>query len=218
MAEYTHISWRGVTLNQRTADMIAYVEKRLGKRLQILQGSYHKGVSASAGVHDGGGAVDVNAYSSGLKPDEIVLAMRKAGFAAWHRKTIPGLWGEHIHAVAIGDSEMSPAASLQILEYRAGQNGLANRGPDDGPRVTIRTWEQVKPVTGRRHILRRGSKYRSEVRDVQLALNRKAQTTVVAVDGVFGAEMLVAVKRFNARRKVWPTGVVWRRTLKNLGL
>ena len=94
-----YVYYRGKRLNQRTIDMIERVEKRLGYKLEIMQGSYNAGgVSASAGTHDGGGVIDVRA---GSDYKNKVLQMRKTGFAAWYRPYRPGVWPAHIHAVAI---------------------------------------------------------------------------------------------------------------------
>src|SRR5689334_19076486 len=91
----------GVVLNQRTLNMLECAENRLGYKLHVVQGSYNAGgVSASAGTHDGGGALDVSPTDH---PGKVVLALREVGFAAWHRVPSQGPWAEHIHAIAIGD-------------------------------------------------------------------------------------------------------------------
>lgn len=161
MSQYTILTIRpGVKLNQRTARMLADVERRLGYKLTITQGSWNPGkVSASAGVHDKGGAVDV---APGTNPAAVVLAMRRVGFAAWHREAIPGLWGEHIHAVAIGDKTLSWQAVQQVIAYRAGRNGLADNKPDTGPRVKIRLWELVRRIVAVRLAIRDLEKWRRD--------------------------------------------------------
>ena len=107
------------------------VEKALGYPLTIVQGSFNPGgVAASAGVHDGGGAVDLSAWDHENK----VREMRRVGFACWYRPTIPGLWNAHCHAVLMGDKLLSPAAKVQVGEYLRGEDGLADHRPDDGPR------------------------------------------------------------------------------------
>ncbi|MGH3498430.1 MAG: hypothetical protein ACRDP1_13295, partial [Nocardioidaceae bacterium] len=117
-----------VTVNVRTEMMLHAAEKRLGYQLTVIQGSYNAGgVSASAGTHDGGGAVDLAPYDWANK----VRAMRSIGFAAWHRPAIPGLWGEHIHCIAIGDIDLSPAAAQQVHDYFNGLDGLAGEAHDN---------------------------------------------------------------------------------------
>src|ERR671926_459425 len=97
---------QGKTLNKRTYDMLKLAEKRLGYDLTIVQGSYHRGVGASAGTHDGGGVVDLAPWDYQRK----VRVLRGVGFAAWYRAPLAGVWPAHIHAVAIGDPELAPAA------------------------------------------------------------------------------------------------------------
>ena len=126
---YERVTWRGKTLNRRTVAMLEEVERLLGHELYLFQGSYNSGgVSASAGTHDGGGAVDVWCYS--LPPERVVHVMRQVGFAAWYRTPIPGLWGAHVHAIAVGDREMSSGAAAQVNDYRNGRDGLASHRTD----------------------------------------------------------------------------------------
>jgi len=140
---------RGVQLNNRTLEMLEITELRSLDRLGIIplslaQGSYHPGVSVSGGTHDGGGALDVRVVDrlTQSQVDSVVWALRKTGFAAWHRLPSQGDWPEHIHAIAIGDKEMSSAAAQQVIDYRNGLNGLANKGPDDGPKVDYTIYRQ----------------------------------------------------------------------------
>ena len=127
---YERTTVRGKTLDQLTHYALLAVEHRLGYRplsLDVLQGSYNPGgVGASAGTHDGGGAVDLTP----LEWQHKVRALRAVGFAAWHRPAIPGLWGEHVHAVLIGNDKLSPAAQAQVRDYREHRNGLADHAPD----------------------------------------------------------------------------------------
>lgn len=122
---YTRTTYDGERVNQRTKDMLNTAAAIYGSALPITQGSYNAGgVAASAGTHDGGGVVDV-----GLTSASAVLALRKAGFAAWQRTPAEG-FAYHIHCVAIGDREMSPSAKDQITSYFNGRNGLANNAKD----------------------------------------------------------------------------------------
>lgn len=143
MAE-TRVVWRGKRLNTRTVAMLTELEKRLGHQLVLSQGSYNTGgVIASAGTHDGGGAVDI--HIDGIATTErkrIVLYARQLGFFASLRNPDQGKWPWHIHMIAAGDPELSRGAAFQIAEYRRGHNGLANRGSDDGPAgYRMMTWE-----------------------------------------------------------------------------
>jgi peptidoglycan hydrolase-like protein with peptidoglycan-binding domain len=134
-------------VNLRTKHMLIAAAHKLGPkcRFSLYQGSYHPGTGASAGTHDGGGAADINPnLLCGKHVRRAVRALRQVGFAAWNRPTIPGLWVHHIHAIAISDPDMAPAAQAQIWDYYHGMNGLTGHGPDTGPKVPKRTWEQYK--------------------------------------------------------------------------
>ena len=124
---YTLTTHDGKTVDELTHQALLECERRLGYELTIVQGSYNKGkVGASAGTHDGGGVVDLAPWDWQHK----VHVLRAVGWAAWHRPAIPGLWGEHIHAVLIGNVKMSPSAANQVVAYRNGRNGLADNAPD----------------------------------------------------------------------------------------
>jgi hypothetical protein len=120
-------SWGGVTVNQRTADMLN-MAIALGASFSATQGSFSTGVAASAGTHDGGGVVDLVPTGDGN-----VGALRAVGFAAWNRGAAYGSpsFSDHIHAVALGDPTVSPGAAAQVMSYLAGGNGLADGGPDN---------------------------------------------------------------------------------------
>jgi hypothetical protein len=130
-APYARTTRRGHTLDNLTDYALLAVEEELGYRprsLDVLQGSYNAGgVGVSAGTHDGGGAVDLSPANAAEK----VHALRKVGFAAWHRTPIPGVWVEHVHAVLIGNAKLSPAAAAQVVDYRNHRDGLAGNGPDN---------------------------------------------------------------------------------------
>jgi hypothetical protein len=140
----------GVTINRRTNRMKkaagAILRGSFRCTLDVVQGSYNAGgVSASAGTHDGGGAMDISVKRGcGLHKAATVAALRRVGFAAWYRPTIPGTWEEHIHAIAISDSDLSSGAAAQVADYWFGRDGLAGHGPDTGPQVPKTTWEQFR--------------------------------------------------------------------------
>lgn len=138
--DYTRIEANGQTLNQRTLAILAHAQELYGGEIEltgyaITQGSYSDAVSASFGTHSGGGAVDLSVLRretytvlwDDLEP--LIRALRAAGFAAWVRE-----YGElyadspiHIHAIAIGDQELSTAAEEQLTGeagYFRGYNGL----------------------------------------------------------------------------------------------
>ena len=129
-AKYHVIWFRGVKVNIRTLVMIQRAEAimhmlRGPSRLSFSQGGYHRGVGASAGTHDGGGAIDVRCsyYSTSYADLKIVKALRMAGFAAWRRGYFDGL-PPHIHCIAIGDRSASWSAKYQVREFFRGGDGL----------------------------------------------------------------------------------------------
>jgi hypothetical protein len=139
----------GVVLNWRTVEMLEVAEMHYLDQLGIVplrlaQGSYTTAVAASGGTHAGGGALDVSVRN--LTTDQrksVVWALRKQGFAAWLRTPAQG-FVYHIHAIAVGDHEMSAAAAQQVVWYKQGLNGLwpPHQGPDDGPRVAWTEYRQ----------------------------------------------------------------------------
>ena len=112
--------------------------------LVVEQGSYSPGNDpTSAGTHDGGGAVDIDAEAlTSAQRTTLVTALRRVGFAAWLRNPSQDDWPWHIHGIAVNDTDLSTAAQKQVGMYYLGRNGLAGNGPDDGPQVTKVTWEQ----------------------------------------------------------------------------
>lgn len=141
----TRVPFEGVTLDTRTRDMFTRVRWKLELPLSLSQGSYSN-ATASAGTHSGGGALDVRAATlTAEQRARVVLALRQVGFAAWLRTPSQGDWPYHIHAIAIGTPDLSAAARDQVVDYKAGRNGLANNGPDDGPRGYVdMTWEKYE--------------------------------------------------------------------------
>ncbi len=138
--EYARIEVNGWVLNQRTYAMLQHAAALYGGELEIFgyhitQGSYHDNGSASFGTHLGGGAVDLSVMRKGTYTvlwedvEPLVHALRAAGFAAWLRD-----YGElspdspyHIHAIAIGDQELSQAAQDQLtgpFGYFRGYTGV----------------------------------------------------------------------------------------------
>jgi cell wall-associated NlpC family hydrolase len=136
---YGLTEYSGHTVDNITHAALDAAAKKFGGGLRVIQGSYNAGgVAASGGTHDGGGVVDVAPANGDW--EGAVTALRKVGFAAWIRN-LPGHGqvgsGAHIHAVLIGNKEMSPAARLQVNSYMHNDNGLAGSAPDDGPRQFV---------------------------------------------------------------------------------
>ena len=141
-------NWHGVTLDTRSAAMMDEVARLCpGVPITPTQGSW-SGADASAGTHSGAGAIDIAAANlPQAQRDQIILAMRRVGWAAWHRTPDQSDWPHHIHGVSMGEPGLSPQAYDQTRDYLAGRNGLASNAPDDGPRdfdhVGI-TWEEYR--------------------------------------------------------------------------
>lgn len=138
--DYTRLEVNGSTINQRTFAMLTHAQELYGGEIEIngyaiTQGSYSTAVTASFGTHAGGGAVDLSVLRQGTYTvlwddiEPLIHALRAAGFAAWLRE-----YGElyadspiHIHAIAIGDQELSVPAQDQLTGeagYFRGFSGL----------------------------------------------------------------------------------------------
>lgn len=145
------VQWRGVTLDERTAAMCAELARITGPiQVTPVQGSFRPSSSYSASTHSGAGAVDISIrwlpYAQRIR---LVELARKVGFAAWRRTSIPGVWEEHLHAIAVppsgrrkNDGHLNYQAFAQVIDYYNGRSGLASGGKDNGPRNWVGvTWE-----------------------------------------------------------------------------
>jgi len=131
--------WDGHKVDASTYLKLKVLEQRTGARPIVVQGSYNGGgVAASGGTHDGGGVADLSIRSLplGMSPREYVRRARSSGLVAWYRTEADG-FTPHIHAIDLGSKTLSPAAARQVDSWRRGRNGLANNGPDSGPKVVI---------------------------------------------------------------------------------
>ncbi|MDF2460831.1 MAG: peptidoglycan-binding protein, partial [Candidatus Saccharibacteria bacterium] len=135
---YSRTTIDGKTVNMRTKfmyDQALKYARQLGYNgpLYVVQGSYHPGVGASEGTHDGGGALDISVNGmTGGQRTIVVTALRMAGFAAWNRgQPYDSAFVPHIHAMAIGDRDITHAiAKDQISDYFLHRSGLSGDGPD----------------------------------------------------------------------------------------
>ena len=138
--DYAHVQVNGQRLNQRTYAMLQHAAQLYGGPIDaantaVTQGSYSNNGPASFGTHLGGGAVDISVIRPGGSKvlyneiEPLIRALRAAGFAAWLRdrdEVNPGS-GIHIHAIAIGDAELSPEAVEQLTGpygYFRGYSGV----------------------------------------------------------------------------------------------
>lgn len=133
---YRRVQVDGQWINVRTQQMMKRAEsfaKAMGVAVPftVVQGSYSSGVAASGGTHDGGGAIDLRSWNrSRSDVTKIVKALRMAGFAAWKRGYGADSFDMHIHAIAIGDRQITAAARNQVAEYFRGGDGLVGSVPD----------------------------------------------------------------------------------------
>lgn len=138
-------SHSGQPVNQRTADMLAEADDKVGWKITVTQGSYQGCSEASSCTHAGGGALDISVSELSTEQRwKTVKALREVGFAAWLRTPEQADWPYHIHAIAIGDTDTHREAADQIADYHAGKNGLAGHAADDTPeayRAPFTWWE-----------------------------------------------------------------------------
>lgn len=224
-------TWRGVTLDARTALMLAEADRLVGPAVPVRpsQGCYNAGrVSASAGTHDGGGAVDISASALTLgQVVKVVRALRRVGFAAWYRSPDEGPWGPHIHAIAVGCPDLAPSAARQVAALRAGRNGLANGGRDRHAwmKLPVVTWEDYlaakaapKPTPAPKPAPRKDAPGARTVRigsrgDDVVTLQRFLGVKPVS-NKAFGPKTYAAVRRYQKMRGLHVDGVVGPQTWK----
>lgn len=103
---------------------------QLAHELVITKGGYQPAADDdSADTHTRGGATDF----TWCHP-QCLLALRLAGGFIWHRvKT--AAWNDHMHGAPIGHPDMAPGLARQETAYFNRRDGLANNGPDNGPRL-----------------------------------------------------------------------------------
>lgn len=154
-------TFRGGRFTRRTAAMLRWVESHANVgNLVVGQGGW-KGDSAAAasGETHGKDAVDLSIrhHLNTTQKRRLLNVMRDAGFAAWIRAEVDGLWPEHLHAVPIPPSDkaatvaryLSPSAAGQVVSYLAGRDGLRGNRPDPTyrPSPPVRfSWLRNKPV------------------------------------------------------------------------
>ena len=230
---YQRVNFRGHTLNRRTVAMIEQAEKFLGFQLEIMQGSYNGGsgkVSASAGTHDGGGAVDFAWIANATKRNKVVWVLWMVGFAVWPRTELwsggSRVWPNHIHGIAIGDQDMSQGAAKQIQDYYAGLNGLAGHAKDStrrpNPIPKFQYPLKVVDLSNLQEQAKLGAKSTKKkalpgIRVVQQSLNVKTGTHL-KVDGVFGATTKAAFARYEKQVGGDGDGIPGEFALSQLGL
>ncbi|MFZ2173492.1 MAG: hypothetical protein WAW17_05540 [Rhodococcus sp. (in: high G+C Gram-positive bacteria)] len=131
---YERITWRGRTHDRYTVAALKAAEYDLDRTLTIYQGINPGGVAASGTTHDGPA---VDCWCPGITGRELARALRRVGFAAWYRPELwrdgRRVWGPHVHAIPLGNPNISPAAARQVTEYLAGGDGLVGDYVDPDP-------------------------------------------------------------------------------------
>ena len=142
------ITREGHTLTQRLwwlLDDAREAAKLPSGSARVMQGSYHSTVGASAGTHDGGGAIDLSIR--GLATSQqlaLVKELRRRNGCAWLRTREYGWTGDpHIHCIVRDEPDLAPAARAQVADYDRGRNGLANHRPDPFGRPRQYSMEEV---------------------------------------------------------------------------
>lgn len=107
-----------------------------GGRLTFAQLSYHAG-SLSAGTHAGGGTFDSQFSYAQAK------VLRECGIRACPRTIQQFPTGAHNHCIVVGCPHLSWDAKQQLVDLKAGRNGLAGHGPDNGADVPWITYKQA---------------------------------------------------------------------------
>lgn len=137
--------WRGRTnVDAYTIAWIEHAEQivrdehpEFAHEFYCTQGSYQGdgGDPDSGNTHALGGPVDLRWCGHTF----CLLALRRAGGFVWWRKPLWRngvlVWPDHIHGGPIGHPYMDPSAQRQETAYLNRRNGLADNGPDDGPRL-----------------------------------------------------------------------------------
>lgn len=144
-SDYTRVKVNGFWLDERTYEMLQYAYTLYDGPIDIrgpaiTQGSWSDNGPMSFGTHLGGGAVDLSVIRPGgsdvlyTEIEPLIRALRTGGFAAWLRE--PGELGPgspiHIHAIAIGDNELSPQAAAQLTGQYGYFRGYTGVPTSDG--------------------------------------------------------------------------------------
>lgn len=155
-------TYNGVTLNVtkrqgwlmdvRTAAYFDAVNSAMPGGVVIVQGSYNKSVDASAGTHDGPGALDLKPADpnkrniAGYRQLEGIA--RKRGGAAWFRQWTNNY---HVHIIVIGTPGLNSVCRQQVASYLAGRDGMVSNNRVTGIiNTTFEKWKAsiTNAVTG----------------------------------------------------------------------
>lgn len=200
-------------INKRTLAYLDQVKKiyaLLGGTgvITIAQGSYNKGVSQSAGTHDGGGSLDLYLSKNTAKNWAILQkACRMCMGAAWWRKPLYRngklVWSNHVHLEIIGDKDMALGGRKQVQDYYAELDGLASHARDKSWRPSVLfSMSYPLPTIDHSNMVREARKTKGMiampgVKQIQSALNLKSGANL-KVDGIYGKTTKAAYKRWES--------------------
>jgi len=141
---------QGWTLDVRTAQYFDAVNAAMPGGVVIIQGSYNKSVDASAGTHDGPGALDLKPASSAYRNTagytKLQTICRERGGAAWFR---PWANNYHVHVIVIGTKGLPTIAARQVASYLDGRDGLVSNLRISGViNTTFEAWRNAINAIG----------------------------------------------------------------------
>jgi peptidoglycan hydrolase-like protein with peptidoglycan-binding domain len=141
---------QGWTLDTRTALYFDEVNKAMPGGVLIIQGSYNKTVDASAGTHDGPGALDLKPAAASQRTTAgynlLQKIARERGGAAWFRA-----WKNnyHVHIIVIGTKGLPRIAANQVTSYLNGRDGLVSNLKISGViNTTFEAWRNAFNAIG----------------------------------------------------------------------
>lgn len=218
------VYWRGRYWDEAMVLALKEVERITGKKQYYYQGSFNRGVGASAGTHDKGGTGDGKSLGLAFRKKQSTV-----GVVPWPRTRAQG-FTIHDHFLLLGASTAHATLKAQMWAWLANQNGLARKGRDDsGVRSTFRIYpawrKSLAPTTpdvfldGINHSRTYGSKVRAynSVKLIQKALNKVFKESPLLVDGIYGPATTALYDKFRAANfKTGTVGEVGAQSLKLL--
>jgi|GEM_PF-764967 len=198
--DYERVQVGEWTLNRRTLEMLTHAAKLYDGPIDILgasilRGSYLSEEDGANAIYYGGGVVDIKVTESGSNRvlyreiDRLIRALRVAGFGAWFREGEDGE-SPYIHAVAIGDRELSPIAQEELsgkYGYFRGYEGIRDSEPQHdslgGPLICSWMVEEGFRASEGAHISisqPRSGDWRERLRDVAQSMITSSPSETVA--------------------------------------
>lgn len=233
-AGVTHevVERQGKLLDKRAADFFDSVNKAMPGGVTIVQGSFNKSVDASAGTHDGPGAMDLKPadqkYKNVAGYELLETICRKRGGASWFREWTNNF---HVHVIVIGTKGLPMVAQKQVTAYLNARDGLVSNRTITG--VIKTTWEKFKAALAPDNGMPRGvflypngkssaygvstpgkPYYSGKVggyyskSTIQAVIRRIQRRAGVPADGLFGPKTKSAVIAYQKKHRLTADGVV----------